>query len=73
MSHQELIELVNQLTTLKENILSFNDFLLLNINTNTYVKISEFLINKIQEINNIIEKLNEMDILVSEYNVDCNI
>lgn len=73
MKHSEIIQLIQDLNSLKNSILQLNDYLLLNMESDTYHKISIFLINKTHEINNTIEKLNKMDYLVSEYEVTANI
>lgn len=73
MNHSEIIQLIRDLNSLKSSILQLNDYLLLNMESDTYHKISVYLINKTKEINNIIEKLNRMDNLVSEYEMTVNI
>lgn len=73
MNHSEIIQLIRDLNSLKSSILQLNDYLLLNMESDTYHKISVYLINKTKEINNIIEKLNRMDKLVSEYEMTVNI
>lgn len=72
MNHSEIIQLIRDLNSLKSSILQLNDYLLLNMESDTYHKISVYLINKTKEINNIIEKLNRMDNLVSEYEMTAN-
>lgn len=73
MNHSEIIQLIRDLNSLKSSILQLNDYLLLNMESDTYHKISVYLINKTKEINDIIEKLNRMDNLVSEYEMTVNI
>ena len=73
MNHSEIIQLIRDLNSLKSSILQLNDYLLLNMESDKYHKISVYLINKTKEINNIIEKLNRMDNLVSEYEMTVNI
>lgn len=72
MNHSEIIQLIRDLNSLKSSILQLNDYLLLNMESNTYHKISVYLIDKTNEVNNIIEKLNRMDNLVSEYEMTAN-
>ena len=69
MKNNEIMQIVGSLTTLKSSILYLNDYLLLNMESNTYYVISNYLTNEVEKINNIIEKLNEMDNLVSEYDL----
>ena len=73
MNHNEIIQLVRDLTSLKNSILQLNDYLLLNMESDTYSKISILLINKTKQINNIIEKLNKIGYMVSEYEKTVNI
>lgn len=72
MQKDEIMQVIQNLNTLKNSILQLNDFLLLNMQSNTYDKISIFLVNKIQEINNTVEKLNKLANLINEYNVAAN-
>lgn len=67
MSNNEIIKLIRDLNSIKASIIQLNDYLLLNMESDTYNKISIMLINKQKEINNIIDKLNKLDYMVSEY------
>ena len=67
MGNNEIIKLIRDLNSIKASIIQLNDYLLLNMESDTYNKISIMLINKQKEINNIIDKLNKLDYMVSEY------
>ncbi len=64
---QEIQEFVKELNSIKNELVRLNDYLILNMNTETSKKINRYLLQKTTDFNNLIEKMNKINILVSEY------
>ena len=64
MNSVEIQQYKQTLNSIKNEIVRLNDYLILNMNTQTAQKINQYLTNKITEINNLIETFTKLEILL---------
>ena len=62
--NEELKQYIRELTNIKNDIIRLNDYLVLNMNTETSKTFNQYLTNKISEINNLIENIKELELLL---------
>ena len=64
MNSEEIQQYKIKLNSIKNEIVRLNDYLILNMNTQTSQKLNQYLTNKITEINNLIETFTKLEILI---------
>lgn len=68
MNSEEIQQYKIKLNSIKNEIVRLNDYLILNMNTQTSQKLNQYLTNKITEINNLLESFTKLEILLqSDY------
>ena len=66
MNNEEIILLKRQLVSIKNEMIRLNDYLILNMNTITSQKINKNITQKINKLNNLIEKVSKLETLLSK-------
>ena len=64
MNSEEIQQYKIKLNSIKNEIVRLNDYLILNMNTQTSQKLNQYLTNKITEINNLLESFTKLEILL---------
>ena len=62
--NEELKQYIRELTNIKNDIIRLNDYLVLNMNTETSKTFNQYLTNKISEINKLNENIKELELLL---------